>query len=58
MLKTNEELVQILKWFNGSNDISSKPLPSGRIDGGKNWTFEALHLFRNGECAGHRFDVT
>ncbi|KAH7701592.1 Protein H41C03.3 [Aphelenchoides avenae] len=47
MLKTNEELVRIHKWFNGSNDVSSRALPGGRVDGSKNWTFEALNLFRN-----------
>ncbi|KAH7707245.1 core-2/I-Branching enzyme family protein [Aphelenchoides avenae] len=56
MLKTNEELVQIQKWFNGSNDVSSRELPGGRVDGGKNWTFEALNLFRNETRNRHPFN--
>ncbi|KAI6212706.1 hypothetical protein M3Y94_00060200 [Aphelenchoides besseyi] len=46
-LKTNQELIQIFKWFNGTNDIASVKLQPARIDPKANWTFEAMHLFRN-----------
>ncbi|KAI6185759.1 Beta-1,3-galactosyl-O-glycosyl-glycoprotein beta-1,6-N-acetylglucosaminyltransferase 3 [Aphelenchoides besseyi] len=46
-LKTNQELIQIFKWFNGTNDIASVQLQPVRIDPKANWTFEAMHLFKN-----------
>lgn len=47
-LKTNQELIQIFKWFNGTNDISANNVPRERLNANSNWTFEALHLFKNG----------
>ncbi|KAI6170635.1 N-acetyllactosaminide beta-1,6-N-acetylglucosaminyl-transferase, isoform C [Aphelenchoides bicaudatus] len=46
-LKTNQELVHIYKLFNGTNDISAGSPPWERINRHANWTFEALHLFKN-----------
>lgn len=48
LLKTNQELVQILKWFNGANDIEVYDLLTERVDLKKNWTLQALEIFRNG----------
>ncbi|KAI6170358.1 hypothetical protein M3Y97_01162100 [Aphelenchoides bicaudatus] len=43
-LKTNQEMVQILKWYNGTNDVSTQ-----KHDPWANntWTFEALGLFKD-----------
>ncbi|KAI6170637.1 N-acetyllactosaminide beta-1,6-N-acetylglucosaminyl-transferase, isoform C [Aphelenchoides bicaudatus] len=46
-LKTNQELLQIFKWFNGTNDIASNKVVWKRINKKANWTFEALRLFKN-----------
>lgn len=40
--------MQILKWFNGANDVETVAVPRERVDFSKNWTFEALRLFHNG----------
>ncbi|KAI6208585.1 hypothetical protein M3Y96_00130700 [Aphelenchoides besseyi] len=47
LLQTNEELVRIFKWLNGTNDISSIEAPSKRIQKGINYSFKALKLFNN-----------
>lgn len=48
-LKTNQELIQVFKWLNGTNDIQMKlKFPKG-VNPSTNWTFEALHLFKNGD---------
>ncbi|KAH7730137.1 core-2/I-Branching enzyme family protein [Aphelenchoides avenae] len=46
-LKTNQEMMQILQWFNGANDVQTVSVPRERVDFSKNWTFEALRLFKN-----------
>ncbi|KAI1728314.1 core-2/I-Branching enzyme domain-containing protein [Ditylenchus destructor] len=46
-LKTNEELVQILQWFGGANDVEVVKTPWGRVNYNLNWTFEHLKLFRD-----------
>ncbi|KAI1710202.1 core-2/I-Branching enzyme domain-containing protein [Ditylenchus destructor] len=47
-VRTNEELVQIFKWFNGTNDVMIVPVPDDeRINYNLDWTFEGLELFRN-----------
>ncbi|KAI6177787.1 Beta-1,3-galactosyl-O-glycosyl-glycoprotein beta-1,6-N-acetylglucosaminyltransferase 3 [Aphelenchoides bicaudatus] len=43
-LKTNQEMVQIFKWYNGTNDVSTQQRPQWGI--GK-FSFEALRLFKN-----------
>ncbi|VDK17636.1 unnamed protein product [Anisakis simplex] len=46
-LKTNHEMAAILRALNGSNDVSvSKPF-SHRIPRYKDWSYEALHLFKD-----------
>jgi hypothetical protein len=47
-LRTNQELIQIFSWFQGSNDIQTFSVPVGRVDYSLNWTFEHLHLLREG----------
>ncbi|KAI1725098.1 core-2/I-Branching enzyme domain-containing protein [Ditylenchus destructor] len=46
-LRTNQELVQILKWFNSANDVEVYPPPNNRVDWNMNWTLANLHIFRN-----------
>ncbi|KAI6197575.1 Beta-1,3-galactosyl-O-glycosyl-glycoprotein beta-1,6-N-acetylglucosaminyltransferase 3 [Aphelenchoides besseyi] len=46
-LKTNQEMIQIFKWFNGSNDVASWPAPKERINPNVTWSFEDMHLFKN-----------
>ncbi|KAI1715109.1 core-2/I-Branching enzyme domain-containing protein [Ditylenchus destructor] len=46
-LKTNEELVQIFKWFDGANDSEIKKPLTGRINYTLDWSFENLKLLRN-----------
>lgn len=41
--------MQILQWFNGANDVQTVSVPRERVDFSKNWTFEALRLFKNGK---------
>ncbi|KAI6189376.1 hypothetical protein M3Y97_00001400 [Aphelenchoides bicaudatus] len=43
-LKTNQEMVQILKWYNGTNDVTTElrnQLPK------HSWDFETLRLFKD-----------
>jgi hypothetical protein len=54
--KTNAEIVQILKWFDGSNDIDLDALTNfttARLNAFKNlpWDFKSLQLFNNGKFA-------
>uniref|UniRef100_A0A914I292 Uncharacterized protein n=1 Tax=Globodera rostochiensis TaxID=31243 RepID=A0A914I292_GLORO len=47
-MKTNEELVQIFKWMNGTNDIQYTKIGSHHVDFAKHsWTLSHLKLFRN-----------
>ena len=46
-MKTNFELVQILKALNGSNDVEMKFPNKERIPPDSVWTFEALQLFNS-----------
>ncbi|KAI6192591.1 hypothetical protein M3Y96_01252200 [Aphelenchoides besseyi] len=46
-LKTNQEMIQIFKWFNGSNDVASWPAPKERINPNVTWTFDKMYLFKN-----------
>jgi hypothetical protein len=54
-LKSNEEMVQIFKWLNGTNDIQFEfehHGPQGMIaelHKKHNWTFQHLNLFKNGK---------
>lgn len=52
-LRTPREMVQVLKWFNGANDMKGGPPSVGRISNetsNLDWSFEGLMLFRNGGC--------
>ncbi|KAI6186012.1 Beta-1,3-galactosyl-O-glycosyl-glycoprotein beta-1,6-N-acetylglucosaminyltransferase 3 [Aphelenchoides besseyi] len=46
-LKTNQELIQIFKWFNGTNDVAAAKVDDNRINPKANWTFAAMNLFKN-----------
>uniref|UniRef100_A0A915ECL4 Uncharacterized protein n=1 Tax=Ditylenchus dipsaci TaxID=166011 RepID=A0A915ECL4_9BILA len=46
-LRTNAELVEIFKIFNGSNDVSTFTPSGGTLNNNANRTFAALHLYRN-----------
>ncbi|KAI6175041.1 hypothetical protein M3Y97_00988000 [Aphelenchoides bicaudatus] len=46
-LRTNLEMVRILKWLNGSNDVEITSIPGGRVDTSLDWSFNALNLFQN-----------
>jgi len=48
-LRTPRELVQILQWLNGANDVESAwdGSRSMKVD----WSLEELQLFRNRKCA-------
>lgn len=46
-LRTNIEMVRVLKWLNGSNDVEITSIPGGRIDETLDWSFNALRLFKN-----------
>uniref|UniRef100_A0A183CGJ5 SWIM-type domain-containing protein n=1 Tax=Globodera pallida TaxID=36090 RepID=A0A183CGJ5_GLOPA len=47
-MKTNEELVQIFKWMNGTNDIQYTKIGSQHIDFAKySWSLSHLKLYRN-----------
>lgn len=49
MIKTTQELVQILKWLNGANDVEIYPVPLDRgVDFNADWSFAGLNLFKNG----------
>lgn len=55
------EMVRILKWLNGSNDVELTQIPGGRIgrtfrelrtnlifiDESLDWSFNAINLFQN-----------
>ncbi|KAI6223378.1 hypothetical protein M3Y95_00883900 [Aphelenchoides besseyi] len=47
-LKTNQELIQIFKWFNGTNDIAAERVQPERINPEVDWSFEAMNFFKNG----------
>uniref|UniRef100_A0A914I176 Uncharacterized protein n=1 Tax=Globodera rostochiensis TaxID=31243 RepID=A0A914I176_GLORO len=56
-MKTNEELVQIFKWMNGTNDIQYTKIGSHHVDFAKHsWTLSHLKLFRNGESPSKNSD--
>ncbi|MFH4974663.1 hypothetical protein AB6A40_001372 [Gnathostoma spinigerum] len=46
-IKTNREIVDILKLFNGSNDIAVYAQSKRRTPRFDNWTYAALHLFKD-----------
>lgn len=46
-MRTNYDLVQILKRFNGANDIMIHNAPMYRVNKDLNWTFAGLNIFRN-----------
>lgn len=48
-LRTNLEMVRVLKWLNGSNDVEITQMPGGRIDESLDWRFSALNLFKNSQ---------
>jgi hypothetical protein len=48
-LRTNLEMVRVLKWLNGSNDVEITQIPGGRVDESLDWSFAALNLFQNSE---------
>jgi hypothetical protein len=49
-LKTNQELVQIAQWLDGANDIGvwNTGFDEGQVDPVVDWSFDALHLIKNG----------
>ncbi|KAI6231830.1 N-acetyllactosaminide beta-1,6-N-acetylglucosaminyl-transferase [Aphelenchoides besseyi] len=47
-LKTNQELIQIFKWLNGSNDMLLTLAPDGHLELNENLSLEKLRLFKNG----------
>ncbi|CAK5038551.1 unnamed protein product [Meloidogyne enterolobii] len=53
-IKTNEEMVQIFKWLDGACDAEFDVNGSGQLARiahlltVSNWTFESLHVFKNG----------
>lgn len=40
-------MVQIFKWFNGTNDIPVEGITEDRLNLTMNWSFEHLKLFKN-----------
>jgi hypothetical protein len=48
-LKTNQELIQVFKWLNGTNDLMMIEATPDRINPNVDWSFEALKLFKNGK---------
>jgi len=48
LIKTNREVVQVMEWLDGANDVEVAKLPNGRVDLKQDWSFSALRLFRNG----------
>lgn len=48
-LKTNAEMVKILKAFKGANDISASVPGTHTFNNLTNWTFAALNLFKHGK---------
>jgi hypothetical protein len=48
-MKTNQELIQVFKWLNGTNDILMAKVPAERVNPNVNWSFDALKLFKNGK---------
>lgn len=53
-LRTNQELVHILKWLGGANAIQVGPVPANRVNESLDWTLEHLQIFRNSKriCFG------
>jgi hypothetical protein len=53
-IKSNQELVQILQWLDGANDMQFNHKPSyaqnmiHELHAKYDWSFQALGLFRNG----------
>lgn len=48
-IRTNREAIQVYKWMDGANDVKIDKVPQdGRVDESKDWSFQALNLFRNG----------
>lgn len=49
MTKTNQELIQIFKWFNGTNEVEASEVSPSAVKMAKteDWSFEALQVFRN-----------
>jgi hypothetical protein len=54
-LKTNQELVQIFKWFGGANDIQITPISENKIGWTADWSVAHLRLFQNGFGKGKHF---
>uniref|UniRef100_A0A914Z4R3 Receptor ligand binding region domain-containing protein n=1 Tax=Panagrolaimus superbus TaxID=310955 RepID=A0A914Z4R3_9BILA len=48
-IKTNAEIVQILTWFDGTNDMMIIPVNPERVNLNYTWTFEELRIFKNGK---------
>lgn len=46
-IKTNEEMLAILKVLNGSNSIDLVQPFSSRIPDDRDWSFKALQLFKS-----------
>ncbi|KAE9554780.1 hypothetical protein FO519_001977 [Halicephalobus sp. NKZ332] len=58
-LRTNAELVKILKTFNGANDISASKPGIHTYNSEANWTLAALNLFKNKELNTlHSLNIT
>ncbi|KAI6192219.1 hypothetical protein M3Y97_00313500 [Aphelenchoides bicaudatus] len=46
-LKTNQELIQVFQWLNGTNDLDMMIVPEERVNKNADWSFDALKLFKN-----------
>uniref|UniRef100_A0A7E4VIZ7 Nucleotid_trans domain-containing protein n=1 Tax=Panagrellus redivivus TaxID=6233 RepID=A0A7E4VIZ7_PANRE len=46
-IKTNAEMVQILHWYDGANDVEVSPMLSGRVNYSLDWRLGNLGLYKN-----------
>jgi hypothetical protein len=40
-------MVQIYKWLDGANDVAVEWVPGGRVNETLDWSFDAIHMFRD-----------
>lgn len=48
-MRTNYELVQILKLYDGANDVMIHSPNMDRVNEIYDWSFEGLNIFQNGK---------
>ncbi|KAI3420135.1 hypothetical protein GPALN_003459 [Globodera pallida] len=48
-LRTNAELVEILRVYNGTNDIGTKKIMPNTVNFSLDWSLAKLHLYRKGQ---------